>query len=289
MRAFNERKMRILITLLFAFTALSAFEVKAQETGLDVIPNANKEYKRWPKEAIKEFLPLLTDFYLKSNFSEFYRLHSQMYKNAVDAARITMADYVDLDWFCSFFKKEATADFGIIVGLNNGSGSFGIERTKPGERPEKIEMKKGTEQCPAFWKEFSEQLCIPMMQAGKPLDDKQAAVAENNIGEYALCDCDMESGTFDYFISGSYKGGNVPEGMEVRKVEYKRWLKFHFEGGMAAFHNNYTYIYNEWLPQHPEYKAVMEVNVEWYTMGDFNSPDYQCGLMVPVLDNSQKN
>ena len=138
MRTFNERKMRILITLLFAFTALSAFAVKAQETGLDVIPNANKEYKRWPKEAIKEFLPLLTDFYLKSNFSEFYRLHSQMYKHAVDAARITMADYVDLDWFCSFFKKEATADFGIIVGLNNGSGSFGIERTKPGERPEKI-------------------------------------------------------------------------------------------------------------------------------------------------------
>ena len=145
------------------------------------------------------------------------------------------------------------------------------------------------EECPAFWKEFSEQLCIPMMQAGKPLNDKQAAVAENNIGEYALCDCDMAAGTFDYFISGSYKGGNVPEGMEVRKVEYKRWLKFHFEGGMAAFHNNYTYVYNEWLKQHPEYKAVMAVNVEWYTMGDFNSPDYKCGLMVPVLDNSQKN
>ena len=27
----------------------------------------------------------------------------------------------------------------------------------------KIEMKKGAEQCPAFWKEFSEQLCIPMI------------------------------------------------------------------------------------------------------------------------------
>ena len=26
----------------------------------------------------------------------------------------------------------------------------------------KIEMKKGAEECPAFWKEFSEQLCIPM-------------------------------------------------------------------------------------------------------------------------------
>ena len=31
----------------------------------------------------------------------------------------------------------------------------------------KIEMKKGAEECPEFWKEFSEQLCIPMMQAGK--------------------------------------------------------------------------------------------------------------------------
>ena len=61
-----------------------------------------------------------------------------------------------------------------------------------------------------------------------------------------------------------------------------RIVKFHFEGGMAAFHNNYNYVYNEWLPQHPEYKAVMAVNVEWYTMGDFNSPDYKCGVMIPV-------
>ena len=49
---------------------------------------------------------------------------------------------------------------------------------------------------------------------------------------------------------------------------------------MAAFHNNYTY--NEWLKQHPEFKAVMAVNVEWYTMGDFNAPDYKCGLMIPI-------
>ena len=37
----------------------------------------------------------------------------------------------------------------------------------------------------------------------------------------------------------------VPDEMEVRKVEYKKWLKFYFEGGMAAFHNNYNYVYNE--------------------------------------------
>ena len=104
----------------------------------DLIPNANKEYKRWPKKAVKEFLPLVSDFYKKSNFSEFYRQHEPMYKQAVDAARMTMADYVDLDWFTDFFKKENVADFGIIVRLNNGGGSFSIERTKPGCLPEKI-------------------------------------------------------------------------------------------------------------------------------------------------------
>ena len=112
--------------------------LRCKGNGLELIPNANKQYKRWPKKAVKEFLPLLTDFYLKSNFSEFYRQHQQMYRIAVDAARVTMADYVDLDWFGNFFKKEATADFGIIVGLNNGGGSFSIERTIPGKRPEKI-------------------------------------------------------------------------------------------------------------------------------------------------------
>ena len=112
--------------------------LRCTENGLELIPNANKQYKRWPRKAIKEFMPLLTDFYLKSNFSEFYRQHQQMYRRAVDAARVTMADYVDLDWFSSFFQKEATEDFGIIIGLNNGAGSFSIERTIPRKRPEKI-------------------------------------------------------------------------------------------------------------------------------------------------------
>ena len=146
----------------------------------------------------------------------------------------------------------------------------------------KIEMKRGPEECPAFWKEFSDKYCIPMMQTGEPLNEGQQAVAENEIGEFALCDCDMTAGTFDYFISGHYKGGNVPEEMVGRKAADWKLLKDHFEGGMASVHNTYTSVYNEWLPQHPEYKAVMAVNVEWYTMGDFNSPDYQCGLMIPV-------
>lgn len=107
-------------------------------SAFEVIPNADKTYRRWPRKAVREFLPLVSDFYRESGFAEFYRRHEPMYSRAVDAARVTMADYVDLDWFGDFFKKDSVAEFGIIVGLNNGGGSFAIGRTKPGCLPEKI-------------------------------------------------------------------------------------------------------------------------------------------------------
>lgn len=50
---------------------------------------------------------------------------------------------------------------------NNGLELIGIVK--------KIEMKKGPEECPAFWKEFSDKYWIPMMQAGKPLNEGQQA------------------------------------------------------------------------------------------------------------------
>lgn len=116
----------------------------------DVIPNCNKEYKRWPKKAIRQFLPLLTDFYRKTCFHDFYTAHDEMNSAAVASAKRNIADYIDLDWFADFFKVGQPADFGIIVGLNNGAGSFSVERHRPGMNPEKIavllyaERKDGT-------------------------------------------------------------------------------------------------------------------------------------------------
>ena len=76
----------------------------------------------------------------------------------------------------------------------------------------KIEMKKGQEECPAFWTEFSEQLCIPMMQAGRPLNDKQTAVAEQqqdfsttNLQVTGVDESDIvkTDGEYIYAISGN--------------------------------------------------------------------------------------
>lgn len=109
-------------------------------SSFDVMPNCNKQYKRWPKRAVKEFLPLASDFYISSNFGSFYASHANAYASAVAAFRSAVADSIDLEWFGGFFGVAEPVDFGVIIGLNNGGGSFGIERQKHSSRREKISV-----------------------------------------------------------------------------------------------------------------------------------------------------
>jgi len=40
---------------------------------------------------------------------------------------------------------------------------------------------------------------------------------------------------------------------------------------------------DQWLPAHPEYKwAPNSCCMEWYQGTDIQSPDYQCGVMMPL-------
>ena len=66
-------------------------------------------------------------------------------------------------------------------------------------------------------------------------------------------------------------------------IHSRKWLKIHFEGGMKAFQEQYEKFHKEWLPAHPEYKwAQNSCSMEWYQGTDIQSPDYQCGVMMPL-------
>jgi len=125
----------------------------------EIIPNCDKSYKRWPSKYVKEFLPLLADFYNESNFHLFYIDHEKNYTQAVEVFRRNAANYIDLDWFEDFYGSQKTrsqvtysddVEFGIIISLNNGPGNFGIRRQKPGQKKEVLssmlyaERKDGT-------------------------------------------------------------------------------------------------------------------------------------------------
>ena len=77
--------------------------------------------------------------------------------------------------------------------------------------------------------------------------------------------------------------GDIPEGMQLFPIQSGKWLKIHFEGGMKAFQEQNTKFHKEWLPAHPEYKwAPNSCSMEWYQGTDIESPDYQCGVMMPL-------
>lgn len=164
-----------------------------------------------------------------------------------------------------------------------------------------IAFDQGQVECPKLWGEYFESLIKPVMMDHQQPNAQQQAAIDNGIGEFALCTCQLpnhncatcaetnfkacNSNTFTYVIGGKYQGGNVPEGMKLYPLPNGRWMKVHFEGGMAAFQQQYQYFHNEWLSQHPDMKiATNGCSLEWYCGSDIQSPDYQCGVMLPLAD-----
>jgi predicted transcriptional regulator YdeE len=81
--------------------------------------------------------------------------------------------------------------------------------------------------------------------------------------------------------------------MQLFPIHSGKWLKMHFEGGMKAFQEQYQMFYKEWLPQHSEFFAEQSgkaerhcpnnaMTMEWYNGTDIDSPNYQCGVMMPL-------
>ena len=163
----------------------------------------------------------------------------------------------------------------------------------------KISFGEAKEECPKFWGEYVEKIIKPVIFEKQEPNAFQKAAFDNGVGEFGLCTCDIPNHncatcaeqnfgvcsdrTFTYVIGGIYKGGDVPEGMQLFPIHSGKWLKVHFEGGMKAFQRQYDKFHKEWLPAHPEYKwAPNSCCMEWYHGTDIQSPDYQCGVMMPL-------
>lgn len=162
-----------------------------------------------------------------------------------------------------------------------------------------IAFKNAYTECPKAWASFAETIIRPVVFEKKQPDALQQAAFENGVGEFGLCTCNIpdhdctscaahnfgccNDRTFTYVIGGTYKGGSVPEGLKLFTIPGGKWLKVHFDGGMAAFQQQFGIFWKEWLPAHPEFRwARNTVSMEWYQGTDIQSPDYKCGLMFPL-------
>lgn len=147
----------------------------------------------------------------------------------------------------------------------------------------KIRQGEGYVKCPEFWdKDYSQKYARlwQTMEAKTPIEK---AILENGIGMFAVCD-EKEDG-FEYWIAGLYKGGDVPEGLALYSFPECDWAMFSAKGALpGALQTLNTYVWQKWYPNEGKQRmgngnAMLEV----YTSGDMQSPDYECGIWVPLV------
>ena len=144
-------------------------------------------------------------------------------------------------------------------------------------RPEEAYQK-----CPEFWEKEYTLKYDRLWQTMKPETATEAAILENEIGMYAICS-ESENG-FIYWIAGLYKGGKVPEGLELYTFPESNWAVFTTKGVMPdSLQELNTAVWQEWFPtEGKKYQANGTATLEVYSAGNPQSSDYECGIWVPV-------
>lgn len=145
-----------------------------------------------------------------------------------------------------------------------------------------IRPEEAYQKCPEFWdKEYAEKYA-ELWQSMKPANEVETAILKNGIGMFAIC-AESESG-FDYWIAGLYQGGNVPDGLELYSFQESMWAVFTAKGPMPdSLQTLNTAVWQDWFPNEGRrYRANGAATLEFYSAGNPQSPDYECGIMVPV-------
>ena len=95
---------------------------------------------------------------------------------------------------------------------------------------------------------------------------------------------------FTYWIAGLYQGGDVPEGLELYSFPASEWAVFTTKGPMPdSLQTLNTAVWQEWFPNEGQkYHANGNATLEVYSAGNPQSPDYECGIWVPISGGSDE-
>ncbi len=84
--------------------------------------------RRWNEVDKTKFLNLLTDFYKKSSFQDFFESHRNFYRKGIRAYKEKVASQLDINWYDSFYGSKPGENFSVIIGFCNGGGNYGVNR-----------------------------------------------------------------------------------------------------------------------------------------------------------------
>lgn len=79
---------------------------------------------RFGKDNASLLAKRLADFYRDTHFERFFAAHRSLYHLAAERFQVVLSD-LDLNWYKSFFGDVRLGQYHLILGMNNGSGSYG--------------------------------------------------------------------------------------------------------------------------------------------------------------------
>lgn len=90
--------------------------------------------------------------------------------------------------------------------------------------------------------------------------------------------------TFDYSIAARYaKDAEVPEGFSRNTIPARTWAVFECKGAMPnAMQDMWHKIVSEFFPT-SGYQPTYEMDIEAYSEGNMNDPDYYSEIWIPVI------
>lgn len=147
-----------------------------------------------------------------------------------------------------------------------------------------IRMENGYSECPKFWDEMYAGRYGRLFKTMVPENEEETAVLANQIGMFAVCRTLPGGKEFEYIICGIYQGGPVPVAFRLYDIPESDWVEFMTKGPLPkVFQKMNTYVYTDWMKAHAdELQVNMGMSVEVYTAGNPMSPEYECGMWIPV-------
>lgn len=145
-----------------------------------------------------------------------------------------------------------------------------------------IAPEEGYRKCPEFWEKEFKAKYARLWRTMKPETPAEEAILANGIGMYAICtDAD---GRCTYWIAGLYRGGAVPEGLELYTFPKGGWAVFTAKGPIPeTLQALNTAVWRDWMPAEGRKRgADGTATLETYSAGDPHSPGYECGIWVPL-------
>lgn len=141
---------------------------------------------------------------------------------------------------------------------------------------------EGYVKCPEFWNNEYNMKYARLWRTMQPETPVEQAILANGIGMFAICSSNGNG--FEYWIAGLYRGGVVPDGLKLFTFPESEWAIFSAKGGLpASLLALNTQVWQEWFPtEGRRLGAKGETAIEFYSAGNPQSPDYECGIWVPV-------